>query len=95
MSTIRGPVAQSKAEVRTHVFDYTLDLLDGVTIASAAGVLTKPDNSTSAEVATVVSPLVMIKIGPLSQAGQYLLDCNATCSDGEILNVRLVINVDY
>jgi len=95
MSTIRGPVKQALIEVRTHVFDYTLDLLGGVTIATAAAALLNPDGTSVVIAATVITPNVYVTIGPLAELGQYVLDCNVTCSDGEILNVRLTVNVEY
>jgi hypothetical protein len=96
MSTVRGPVAQSLSEERVHVFDYVDDLLESVTVVSATGTLLAPDGTASATATpTVSSPYVYITVGPLTETGQYVLDCDATCSDGEVLNVRLLINVGY
>jgi hypothetical protein len=96
MSTVRGPVAQSLNEERVHVFDYVDDLLEDVTIESATGTLHTPAGDTETmETPTVSSPFVYITVGPLTEVGQYVLDCDATCSDDEVLNVRLLINVAY
>jgi hypothetical protein len=96
MSTVRGPVSQSLGEERVHVFDYVDDLLQGVTIESATGTLRAPSGSTEATATPVVSsPLVYIEVGPLAETGQYVLDCDAVCSNDEVLNVRLLINVAY
>lgn len=95
MTTLSGPVKQSLSEKRTHVFDYTLDLLGGVTLSSATAVLTKPDGTTQSLSGSVNGVLVSVTVGPLAAVGQYYLDCNAVCSDTEILNVRLIIEVGY
>jgi len=96
MSTVRGPVAQSLNEERVHVFDYVDDMLAGVTIESAIGTLQSPDgNVATTATPTVSSPYAYVLVGPLTAIGQYILDCDATCSNGEVLNVRLLINVEY
>lgn len=95
MATQVGPFLQSMAEIRTHVIDYTDDLLAGVTVSSASGTHTPPSGSAASVTISASSPYVNATLGPLAVTGIHLLDVTATLSDGEKSAVRVMLKVDY
>lgn len=87
---------QSMAEIRTWEFDFTPDILTGITMSSATGIHTPPSGSASAVVIGVISGYtVPVTLGPLSVTGFHYLECLATLSDSEKSSVRIKIEVQY
>lgn len=94
--TIRTEKHQSKAEIRQWDLDFTDDLSDGVTVASATAVHTPPSGIASVPVVgAILDNVVPVKLGPLTVTGVHLLTVTATLSNGEKSEVRLQIPVDY
>lgn len=87
---------QSKAEIRQWDFDFTDDLLGGVTVSSAVATHIPPSgNATTPVVGVIANGVVPVKLGPLGVTGTHYLDCLATLSNGEKSNIRLKILVDF
>lgn len=87
---------QSMDEIRTWEYDFTPDILTGVTIASATGTHTPPSGSASTIVIGTISGFtVPVELGPLSVTGFHYLECLATLSDGEKSSVKIKIEVPY
>lgn len=87
---------QSMDEIRTWEFDFTPDILSGLTISSATGIHTPPSGSASTvAVGTISGFTVPVTLGTLSVTGQHYLECLATFSDTEKSSVRIKINVPY
>ena len=98
MSTTRGPIAQSTKETLIHTFDFTNDLVTGVSVSTAVATITDPAGASTALASnkiTVQSPYVNVKYGPPTKLGDHLLDCVATLSDGQAAHIRLMIGVGY
>ena len=93
MATYLSDGKQTLSEVRTHVFDYTDDLLTGVTVATAACTYMPPNGTVGTATVTVTSPYVYATMGTLSASGMYVLSCLATLSDGEKSEIRVTVNV--
>lgn len=87
---------QSLAEIRQWDFDFSPDLVTGVTVASATATHIPPsgDASTPA-LGTIAGNVVPVKLGPLAAKGWHVLKVLATLSDGEISELRLRISVSY
>ncbi len=87
---------QSMDEIRTWEFDFTADVLSGLTLASATGIHTPPTGSASTVVIGVISGFtVPVTLGPLSVTGFHYLECLSTFSDTEKSSVRIKIEVPY
>ena len=95
MATEVGPYRQALAETRTHVIDYTADLLSGVTVTSASATHTPPSGSAGTVTVSASSPNVYATLGPLTVTGIHIVDVLAGLSDGETSAVRVLLKVDY
>lgn len=90
---IEIPQPQYKSEIRVYPFDFTDDLLAGVTVSSAVITHTPPSGAGTVSGTAVVSPIVNATFGTVAVAGTHYLDCLATLSDGEKSAMLLVIHV--
>jgi hypothetical protein len=89
-------IDQSLTEVRIFDFNFVPDLEAGATIVSAIAVHIPPSGVASpVTVGTIVAGVVPVKLGPLTAFGQHYLDCIATVSDGEKLQIRLAFKCEY
>ena len=93
MATYLSDGKQTLTEVRTHVFDYTNDLLTGVTVSSAVCTYLSPAGVTGTATVSVTSPYVYATMGTLSASGMYVVSCLATLSDAEKSEIRVTVNV--
>lgn len=97
MATEKRTKGQSKAEIRIWPGDFKPDLLEGVTIAGASAIHIDP-NGTEAPVPAVfdsVSGIVCAQIGPLAALGDHYLRIFADCDNGEKLEIRLTVPVEW
>jgi hypothetical protein len=92
-TVIEVPEPQFRTEIRVYPFDFTDDLLSGVTVSSAVITHTPPSGSGSVAGTAVSSPLVNATLGTIAVAGTHYLDCLATLSDSEKSAMRLIIHV--
>jgi hypothetical protein len=93
---IQARKAQSLSEIRQWDFDFSADLVTGVTVASATATHIPPSGvATTPSVGTIAGAVVPVKLGPLTVTGQHYLSCLATLSDGEKSELRVLIRVDY
>ena len=92
-TTIEVPQPQFRTEIRTYPFDFTDDLLSGVTVSSAAITHTPPTGTGSMAGTAVSSPIVNATFGTVAVTGTHYLDCVATLSDGEKSAMRLIVYV--
>lgn len=91
---IEIPQPQYKSEIRVYPFDFTDDLLAGVTVSSALVTHTPPSGVVGNVAGTAVStPIVNGTFGTVAVAGTHYLDCLATLSDGEKSAMRLIVHV--
>jgi len=88
-------IQQSTGEIRIWTFDYTDDLLSGVTVASGTATHTPPSGDAGSVTVTASSPYLYLQVGPLSVTGQHYLDGLATLSNGEKSNITLAFTVNY
>ena len=87
---------QSLAEIRQWDIDFSLDLLDTVTVASATATHIPPSGSASTpSVGAIVDNVVPVTLGPLTAIGKHVLVVLATYSNAEKSEVRINIHVDY
>jgi hypothetical protein len=87
---------QSLNEVREWDFDFTNDLIAGVTVVSAIATHIPPSGSASIpKVGRPVGNIVPVTFGPLTVKGTHYLDCLATLSDGEVSDLMVAILVKY
>lgn len=87
---------QSLAEIRQWDFDFSDDLADGVTVASATATHTPPSGSASTPtVGSISNNIVPVVLGTLSVTGVHYLDVLATLSNNEKSEIRLVIRVEF
>lgn len=93
MATYLSDGKQTLAEVRTHVFDYTDDLLTGVTVSTATCTYLQPNGVTGTATVSVTSPYVYATMGTLTVTGMYVVSCLATLSDNEKSEIRVTVNV--
>ena len=94
--TIRTEKHQSLTEIRQWDLDFTKDLSTGVTVISATAVHTPPSGTASIPtVGTIVTPIVPVRLGPLSVKGVHELIVTAIFSNNEKSTVKLLIPVDY
>jgi hypothetical protein len=94
--TIKTVKHQSKAEIRQWDVDFTADLTEGVTVASATAVHIPPSGIASTPVVgSILDNVVPVKLGPLTVEGVHILIITATLSDAEKSEARLLIPVDY
>jgi hypothetical protein len=87
--------AQSTIEIRKHVFDFTNDLLTGVTISSATATHVPPSGTASTPTIQVSSPLVYVTLGVQTVVGNHYLSCVATLSDGEKSEIRALVAINW
>jgi hypothetical protein len=92
-TVIEIPQPQFTSEIRVYPFDFTDDLLDGVTVSSAVVTHTPPSGSGSVAGTAVSSPIVNATFGTVAVTGTHYLDCLATLSDSEKSAMRLIIHV--
>jgi hypothetical protein len=92
-TTLEVAQQQFTTEIRTYPFDFTDDLLAGVTVSSAVITHTPPSGAGSVAGTAVASPIVNGMFGTVAVAGVHYLDCLATLSDGEKSAMRLIIYV--
>ncbi len=101
MADVITPVkTQSLTEQRVWEFDFTDDLLAGVTVTTATAVHTPPSGSALTPLVGMASgAIVPVQLGStsgtLTVTGYHTLDCTATLSDGEKSSIRLLFNVTY
>jgi hypothetical protein len=93
MATYLSDGKQTLGEVRTHVFDYTDDLLTGVTVSTAVCTYLSPASVTGTATVSITSPYVYATMGTLSASGMYVVSCLATLSDAEKSEIRVTVNV--
>ncbi|HLE91898.1 MAG TPA: hypothetical protein VI753_12170 [Anaerolineales bacterium] len=88
---------QSLAEIRQWDFDFTADLVTGVTVESAEAVHIPPRGGTAStpEVGTISNNIVPVQLGPLSEKGWHTLKVLATLSDDEVSELRVRIPVNF
>lgn len=92
-TVIEIPQVQYRTEIRVYPFDFTDDLLAGVTVSSAVLTHTPPSGSGSVAGTAVTSPIVNGTLGTVAVTGTHYLDCLATLSDGEKSAMRLIVYV--
>jgi len=90
----QSPVDQSLSEIRAWIVDFTEDLPDSVTVASATAAHTPPSGSASSPTVATDSPLVSAQLGPLTVPGLHYLYVVATLSNGEKASVTIAIPVE-
>jgi hypothetical protein len=96
MATDQQVAPQSMVEVRTHLIDFTNDLPSAVTVSTATATHTPPSGSaTTPTVSVTLAPIVSVTLGPLTVLGLHLLSVVATLSDGEKVEVRLKVPVNF
>ena len=95
-AAITAPVKQSKTEIRQWDFDFTNDLLGGVSVSSATATHSPPSGSASTPtVGTIANNTVPVTLGPLTVTGRHLLTVTATLSNGEKSQIQLAIDVIF
>lgn len=95
-TSVIGPVKQSLLEIRQWDFDFTDDLLDGVSVSSATATHTPPSGSAATPVVgAIASGVVPVQLGPLSVTGWHVLTCLATLNNGEKSEIRLNFEVSF
>lgn len=89
---------QSLAEIRQWDFDFTDDLLTGVTVSSATATHIPPSGTVgTVVVGTIVADVVPVKltINATLVTGTHYLTCLATLSNGEKSELRVAFGVDF
>jgi hypothetical protein len=93
MATYLSDGQQTLSEIRKHVFDYTDDLLTGITVGTAACTYMQPNGTVGTATVSITSPYVYATMGTLSITGLYILSCLATFSNSETSEIRVTVNV--
>jgi hypothetical protein len=87
---------QSLAEIRIHFIDFSTDLPEDVTVLSATATHYPPGGAASTPAVSVAqAPQVQVTFGPLEATGIHQVSVLATLSDGEKIEARLCIPVDF
>lgn len=87
---------QSLSEIRQWDFDFSADLPDGATVASATATHVPPSGSASTPtVGSISNGIVPVLLGTLSVTGVHYLDVLATFSNNQKSEIRLVVRVEF
>jgi hypothetical protein len=87
---------QSLAEIRIHFVDFAADLPEDVTVLSATAIHYPPSGAASTPpVSAAKAPQVQVTFGPLEATGIHQVSVLATLSDGEKVEARLMVPVDF
>ena len=90
---VRNP--QALTEIRIYPCDFTKDLLTGVTVNTATATHTPPSGSSTSPGVSVVSPIAYVTFGPVTVTGTHKVSVLGTCSNGEKVEILLVIPVKW
>jgi hypothetical protein len=86
---------QSMKEVRTHFLSFEKDIPTGVIITNVSATHIPPSGNPLSPVTAISSPFVNVTLGPLALLGEHQLDVLATCSDGEILEMLIILKCEF
>lgn len=97
MSTLVIADAQSLAETRTHFGTFREDLPEGVTVVSVSATHIPPAGGTLGTVVlkTTTYPAVAIQLSGLRETGLHYVSCLAALSNGDIVELRFQIKVEF